>query len=107
MIFKTPSLLTHLDIWAPKYSEAHKQNGERVALLAKYKVDAGTPWLIIDFTKAKHLAGQRYCIKRSDAQKCDIDYDQKIPMYAVPMSKLENWDTVDEVKNIIRKMGWL
>ena len=106
MIFNKPSLLTHLEIWAPKYSEAHKVGGERVALLAKYKVDAGSPWLIVEFTKAKHLLGQRYCIKKAAAQSCTIDYDQKIPMYAVPMSKLENWTTVVEEKAIINSFGW-
>lgn len=104
MIFKRPSLLTHLDIWAPRYSDAYKDGQERVALLAKYKVDQASPWLIVEFTKAKHLIGQRYCIRRRDAQKCAIDSNGKIPCYAVPMSSLEGWDTVEEVKKIVEEI---
>lgn len=104
MIFKNPSLLTHLDIWAPRYSDQYAE-GERVALLAKYKVDNASPWIIIEFTKAKHLIGQRYCISRKDSQACKLDNNSKIPCYAVPMSKLENWDTVAEVNKKIDAFG--
>ena len=105
MIFKTPSHLTKLEIWAPRYSDKYI-SGERVALLAKYKVDAGSPWILIEFTKAKHLQNQRYCIKRSDAQNCAIDTNGKIPCYAVPMSMLETWNTVEEIKQVIQSFGW-
>lgn len=103
MIFKNPSLLTTLDIWTPRYSDQYK-DGERVALLAKYKVDAGSPWIIVKFTKAKHLIGQRYCIKRSDAQQCKLDTNGKIPCYAVPMSKFEHYETVQEINGIIDEL---
>lgn len=105
MIFNKPHLLTKLEIWTPRYSDAYK-DGERVALLAKYKVDQASPWILVEFTKAKHLNGQRYCIKRVDAQRCNLDTNGKIPCYAVPMSKFENWDTVQEVKSIIKSFGW-
>ena len=99
MIFNKPYLLTKLDVWAPRYSDAYTGD-DRVALLACYKVDAGSPWILVDFTKAKHLLGQRYCIERSVAQSCKVDSNGKIPCYAVPMSKLEHWDTAEEVKRI-------
>lgn len=105
MIFNRPELLTHLDIWAPRYSDQY-EGGERVALLAKYKVDQASPWIIIEFTKAKHLLGQRYCIKRSDVQSCKLDSNTKIPCYSVPMSKLEHWETVNEIKNTVESFGW-
>lgn len=104
MIFNKPHILTRMEIWSPRYSDQHKEEGERVALLACYKVDAASPWIIVEFTKAKHLLGQRYCVKREVAQKCPRDTNGKIPMYAVPMSKLEGWDTVSEVKAIANNL---
>lgn len=106
MIFKAPHRLTQIDIWSPRYKDKHGGLAEPVVLLAKYKVDAGSPWLIIEFTKAKHLMGQRYCIKRNVAQDCKLDTNTKIPCYAVPLSKFEGWDTVDEVNKLISSFGW-
>jgi hypothetical protein len=110
VIFNRPNMLTHVEVWFPKYSTQYGEIGERVALPAKYKVDAGTPWIIIPFTKAKHLKGLRYCIKRSDAQKYPIVKNgtgpNAIDCYEIPMSKLEHWDTVEEVKEVIRSFGW-
>lgn len=110
MIFKTPHILTKIEVWFPKYSTKYTDLKERVALLACYKVDGGSPWIIVEFTKAQHLKGQRYCIKRSDAQACPVvmngNKKTAIPCYEVPMSKLENWDTVDEVKQVIAGFGW-
>lgn len=77
-----------------------------MALLAKYKVDAASPWILIEFTKAKHLLGQRYCIKRSEAQTYPLVQNGTIDCYEVPMSKLEHWDTTQDVKNIIQGFGW-
>lgn len=107
MIFKNPSLLTHLDIWKPRYSDQYKDTGERVALLAQYKVNQTSPWIIIEFSRAPHLAGQRFCIKRAEVEKCPIDSNGKIPCYAVPMSKFENWSTTEEVMDDLRSFGWI
>jgi hypothetical protein len=104
VIFKRPDLLTHLDIWAPRYSDKYKEGGEWVALLACYKVDQASPWIIIEFTKAKHLIGQRYCIPRKLAQDCPIDSNSKIRCYAVPLKKMEHWDTVEETKAIVEEL---
>lgn len=106
MIFNKPEQLTHLDIWTPRYSDQYKNGGERVALLACYKITHATPWVIIDFSKAKHLKYQRFCVKRSTVTSCQVDSNGKIPCYAVPMSLLENWDTVSEVKEVIASFGW-
>lgn len=97
MILKNPHLLTRLEIWFPRYKDKWNTD-ESVVLLAKYKVDQASPWILIEFTKAKHLKGQRYCISRATAQTCPLDSNTKIPCYAVPMSRLERWDTVEEVK---------
>ena len=99
MIIQKPWTLTKLQIWFPKYSSAYT-TGERVALLAVYKVEQASPVIIVEFTKADHLKGQRFCIKREDAMKCPVDSNGKIACYAVPMSKLERWESAQEVAQI-------
>ena len=107
MIFNKPHVLTRMEIWSPRYKDKHGELAEPIVLLACYKVDAASPWIIIEFTKAKHLMGQRYCVQRSVAQSCKRDSNTKIPCYAVPMSKLEHWDTSEEVKRVIdEELGW-
>lgn len=88
---------TVLEVWFPRYSSAYTEVNERVALLAKYKVDQATPILIVEFTKAKHLLGQRYAIKRYDAMKYPIDSNGRIECYAVPMSAFEPYSVYGEV----------
>lgn len=107
MIFNKPHTLTKIEIWSPRYSDKHKKElAEPVVLLAKYKVDSASPWVIVEFTRAKHLLGQRYCIKRSEAQSHKLDSNSKIPCYAIPMSKFEYWTTVEEEKQVIAGFGW-
>lgn len=105
MIFNNPSRLTKIDIWAPKYSTKHK-TGKWVVLLARYRVDSASPWILIEFTRAKHLKGQRYCVRQRDAQDSPLEDNGKIPCYAVSMDKLESWGTVTEVKEAIASFGW-
>lgn len=88
---------TILDVWFPRYSSAYTETGERVALLAKYKVEQSTPILIVEFTKAKHLKGQRYAIRRSNVMKFPLDSNGKIPCYAVPMSAFESYSIYGEM----------
>jgi hypothetical protein len=104
MIVKNPNALTKLEIWFPKYSSAYTELEERVVLLAKYKVDAGSPVLIIEFTKAKHLMRQRYCIPRHEVQTMKVDSNGKIPVYIVPMSRLYTYDTVEDVKQTVDEL---
>lgn len=107
MIFNNPQLLTKLEIWTPRYHDKKDGEGEWIALLAQYKVDQASPWIRVEFTKAKHLMGQRFCIKRSTVQECKLDSNSKIPCYAVPMSLFENWDSTEDVKNVINnELGW-
>lgn len=100
IIIRRPSLCTKLDIWQPRYSSAYNENAERVALLAQYKVQYASPIILVEFTKAKHLAGQRFCIKKEDVMRCAVDSNGKIPCYAVPMSKFSSWETTQEVIDI-------
>ena len=106
MIFNWPERLTHMDIWSPRYKDKHGDLAEPVVLLAQYKVQAASPWIIVNFTKAKHLFGQRYCIRRSEAERCKLDTNTKIPCYAVPLSKFENWDSAQEVRETVNSFGW-
>lgn len=87
---------TVLDIWTPKYSTKYTDKQEQVVLLAKYKVDHATPLILINFTKAKHLEGQRYCIYRSQAQKFPLVSNGRIDCYEIPMSHLDTWEKASE-----------
>lgn len=104
VIFSKPHLLTKLDIWSPRYKDKHGDLAEPVVLLAQYKVQQASPWILVDFSKAKHLRGLRFCIKRQDAESCPLDSSTKIPCYAVPLSKFESWDTVQEVKETVNRL---
>jgi len=106
MIFNYPHRLTKLEVWFPKYSTQYSDVGEKVALLHKDKVDHATGWFLVEFTKAKHLEGQRFCISKKKAQSCPVGTNGKAPMYEVPMSMLEDWGTASEVKQVITGFGW-
>jgi hypothetical protein len=101
MILRAPHLLTKLEVWFPRYHDQYEDGKERVVLLAKYKVDAASPVIIVEFTKAKHLIGQRYCIPKKEAQSFSLDSNGKIPCYVVPMSRLYTFNQVDEIKEIV------
>lgn len=100
MIIDKPSLCTHMNIWSPRYSSKYGEAQEWVALLSQYTVHHASSTIIVEFTKAKHLKGQRFAITRDKIQKCAVDSNGKIPCYAVPMSMFETWDTPAEVKTI-------
>lgn len=95
-----PDLITHIQIWFPKYSSQYGDTGEKVALLAKYKVDQASPVFIVEFTKAKHLAGQRFAISREKAQSFPLGTNSKIDCYEVPLSAFHTWNTPSEVNDI-------
>lgn len=105
MIHK-PHLLTTLPIWAPRYSSAYTETNERVALLADYKLRNASPVVLITFTKAEHLKGQRFCIRRDVALSYPLDSNGKIACRAVPMSALESWETPQETTAILDSLGW-
>jgi hypothetical protein len=103
MIIARPHTLTKLEVWSPRYSDAYKE-GERVALLACYKVDNASPVILIEFTRAKHLIGGRFCIERKKAQGFRRDSNGKIPCYCVKMSALETWETPGETMEIAEQL---
>lgn len=87
---------TKIQIWSPRYSDKHGALAEPVVLIAKYKVHHGTGTLLVEFTKAKHLIGQRFAITRDNAQRYPESTNGKISCYAVPMSALDVWETSRE-----------
>lgn len=105
MILTKPHLLTRIPVWSPKYSTQYGQVGERVALLARYKVDQGSPYIIVEFTEAQHLRELRFCIERKVAQTFLVVKNGKkataIDCYEVPMSALEPWETVEEIRELV------
>jgi hypothetical protein len=106
MLIKNPAICTTLEIWQPRYSSLYSDTQERVALLAVYKVEHASPIIIISFTKAAHLRGQRFAIKKSTVLKCPVDSNGSIPCFSVRMSLLEPWQSAAEVKEIIEGFGW-
>jgi hypothetical protein len=102
MIIHKLHLCTTIPVWAPKYNDKSltRDYGEYVALVHKRKVDFGSPVLIITFPKAKHLEGQRFCIKKQDAQRHAVGTNGKAPMYEIPMSHFESWETAQEVRDL-------
>lgn len=92
-----PDECTKIEVWYPKYSLDS-------ALLAKYKVDNATPIIIIDFTKAKHLKGLRFAVRKKVAQECEVDDNGKIAVYRVPMGKLETWESHSEIWKTINEV---
>lgn len=101
MIIKDPHLCTVMDIWQPKYSTEH---GDYEVWLHKRKVDHATPTIIVKFTKAKHLEGQRFAIKKDRAQRFPVGTNGKAPMYKVGIGALESWETPQEANEKALKM---
>lgn len=95
---------TVLEIWYPRYSSQYTDVQERVVLLAKYKVDNAAPWIVIEFTKAKHLLGQHYCISKAEAREHRVENNGSIPCYSVPMSHLQTWEEAWELKETINEL---
>ena len=103
-IINKPHLTTKIPIWSPRYKDKYGDLDEPVVLIAKYKVHHATSVMIIEFTKAKHLIGQRFAISRDKAQRYPIDSNGKIPCYAVPLSALEPYDTAQEILEIANEV---
>lgn len=98
MTIAKPYHMTHMLVWNPKYS-AEKDYGEYVALLHKRKVDFASPVIIVEF-RAKHLQGQRFCIRKQDAMRHEQGSNGTAPMYIIPMSHFESWETPAEVRDL-------
>lgn len=101
-------------VWAPKYSNKYEEKyGEWVCLLNRRDVEQWPDKVIlIEFTKAKHLQGLRFCIEREDAQNHDVGSNgaEAANMYEIPMSHLHRWITNEEDNERIRytlyEIGW-
>lgn len=100
MTLNNVHLLTRVQIWHPRYSDKHGVLAEPKVLIAKYKVHHGSSVLLVEFTKAKSLIGQRFCITRDAAQRYPVETNGKIECYSIPISALEPWETYDELNEI-------
>ena len=101
MTIKDPHLCTKMQIWQPKYNTSH---GDYEVWLHKNKVDHATPIILIEFTKAKHLIGQRFAITREKAMRYPVGTNGKAPMYKVTFSVLDRWESASEVADIAKKL---
>lgn len=104
MIINKPHLCTKIQVWTPRYKDKYRDYGEYVALVHKNKVDFASPVIIIEFTKAKHLMGQRFSIRKQDAQRHEIGTNGVAPMYIIPMSSFEPYETAAEVRDIAESL---
>lgn len=100
MVIHKPHLLTTLDIWSPRYSDKYGDTAEWVVLVADYKLQQASPVVLINFTKSKHLKGQRFAINRQEALGSPLDTNGKIACRAIPFSSLESWETAEEVRDL-------
>lgn len=100
MIIQKPHLCTVVEIWSPKYGDVEEQE----AWIAQSKVRHASPIIIVKFTKAKHLIGQRFAVRRQDVERCPITTNGKIPVYRVPLSKMEGWQSAQEVADIANSL---
>ena len=100
MTISKPHLCTKISIWSPRYKDKHGELDEPVVLLARYKVHHASSIMLVEFTKAKHLIGQKFAITRDKVQRYPIDTNGKIQCYAVPLSAFEGWDTPSEVAEV-------
>lgn len=95
---------TVLEIWTPKYSSAYGEPKEATVLLARYKVSNASPVLIVNFIKAHHLLGQRFCISRDKALSYPVVSNGKIEVLQIPISAFDAWQTPSEVSEIAKEI---
>lgn len=101
IIIKSPHLCTKVEIWAPKY---HTETDEYEVWISKSKIYHASPIIIVEFTRAKHLMGQRFAITRTEAQKYKEVTNGKIVCLAVPMSALQHWTSTQEIKETVKEL---
>jgi len=109
MILNKVHLLTKHIVWAPKYNDGSltKKYDELVALVHKKRVDFGTGIQIIEFPKAKHLQGMRFAIYKTKAQQCAVGGNGSTsPMYEIPISAFEYWETYQEAAEIAHSLAF-
>lgn len=101
MLISKPHLCTKLEIWQPKY---HTESGEWEVWPLRRKIAYASPVIIIQFTKAKHLEGQRFCIRRQDVERCPVGTNGRAQVYRVPFNKLEPYETPADVINTANQL---
>lgn len=104
MIVTKRTLTTTIDLWYPRYNDKYTATGERCFLPACYKVRGGANVIIIEFSKAKHMLGLRFAMKRSDIMKYPEVSNGSISCYAVPESKWEPVETPEDIYKIIEEL---
>lgn len=103
MILIKHHLCTVHPVWAPKYSEQYNEKyGQHVVLLLKRRVDFGSAIQKVEFTKAKHLVGQRFAIRKSYVQKHDTGTNGAASVYIIPISHFEYWESAAEVAELVK-----
>lgn len=99
---RTPYTL--IDLWYPRYKNKWKPDGEKEYLPAVYRVVGGKEIIVIEFSKAKHLAGLRFAMKREDIMKYPQQSNGRIMCYAVPESKWEPVETANDIIKIVEEL---
>jgi hypothetical protein len=97
IIIHKPHLCTKLEIWQPKY---HTDSSKWEVWLHQSKVSHASSVIIVEFTKAKHLKGQRFCIARQKAEQAPVGTNGRVPVYKVPFDELEGYETAAEVRDL-------
>lgn len=97
MIIAKPHLCTKVQIWNPKYNT---DSGDWEVWISQRKVTYGSPVIIVEFTKAKHLIGQRFCVRRQDVERSEVGTNGRIPVYKLPFDKLEGYDLASEIRDL-------
>jgi len=95
-----------MEVWTPKYNgnSLTREYDEWVALLHVGKVAHASPVIIVTFPKAKHLQGQRFAIRKQEVQSCAVGTNGTAPMYEVPWSRLESYETAEEIKETVARI---
>ena len=101
---RTP--VTVIDLWFPKYSSKYDGTKERAFLPACYKVDNGAEVIIVKFSRAKHMQGLRFAMKRKDVMTYPRQNNGSIYCYAVPESKWEPVETPEDIHGVVENLGW-
>lgn len=96
MTIANPHHLTKIQIWAPKYSTKYSEEKQWVVWPLKRKVDRATGTILIEFTRAKHLIGRRFCVSKNKLLKCPVRYNGTDYCYEILFSELEEWQTPQE-----------
>lgn len=97
------ALMTRHEVFTPRYHDKRDSDEkEWVCLIPCYKIRGGSPLQLIDYTRAKHLIGLRYFIKRSEVEQCHVHQVKSkqgnmVDMYEIPEHLWHTWETTEEL----------